>query len=242
MFQGRKAESNNGWEGSGPWPYTILEEPDLTHHIERLAFHSTQGSVDCVTFQPYPDPDKNQDRHVVKEWVLEGQVWKIYSIFDGKSRHPRPLISRLHLSWCLGHAGHDAVNYTAEYLPALIFEKLSDILKVTGGGILPSRVIELLQGTISAFDDQMTEGVVSLFPGGVEAIAKMTDDEIRAIATVDGKPHLDIKRYMSGTTVLIALVDPVRNLYVASVGDCQAGASVITSVKYRYLTVHSTGS
>lgn len=66
-------------------------------------------------------------------------------------------------------------------------------------------------------------GLLSLFPEGVEAIQRMSDEEIQAIVVVEGKPHPKVVPAMSGTTALVALIDPERNLYVASLGDCQAG-------------------
>lgn len=85
MFQGERDESDNGWSGyGGPWPYTILDEPDLSHHVERLSGHKSIGAIDHVSFQPYPSLDHNQDRSFTEDWLLNGQSWRFLSIFDGE--------------------------------------------------------------------------------------------------------------------------------------------------------------
>lgn len=83
MFEGQRDESDNGWPG-GPWPYTILEEPDLSYHLERLSGHKQIGDVDIVSFQPYPAIGKNQDRSFVENWSIRGREWRFISVFDGK--------------------------------------------------------------------------------------------------------------------------------------------------------------
>ena len=85
MFKGRRAESDNGWTGYGPWPYTILDESDLAHHIERLALAHTEGATESLTIQPFPAPNKNQDRHTITQWDTPQGTWKIFSVFDGGS-------------------------------------------------------------------------------------------------------------------------------------------------------------
>lgn len=85
MFDGHKAESDNGWTGyGGPWPYTILEEPDLSHHLERLSGYRKVGDVDAVSFQPYPEVDHNQDRYLVEDWPVDGKIWRFIGVFDGR--------------------------------------------------------------------------------------------------------------------------------------------------------------
>ena len=85
MFKGRRSESNNGWTGYGPWPYTILDETDFAHHLERLAEVHPVGEAEALTIQPFPAPNKNQDRHTITQWDTPQGTWKIFSVFDGES-------------------------------------------------------------------------------------------------------------------------------------------------------------
>ena len=93
QWQGRRAESNNGWDGYGPWPYTILEEDDLARQIERLSGVRKEGATEYLTFQPYTQPDKNQDRFFISQWDTPHGPWKVFGIFDGMRRHMTLLIS-----------------------------------------------------------------------------------------------------------------------------------------------------
>lgn len=121
-----------------------------------------------------------------------------------------------------GHSGHNTVDHTAQNLPGIIKRRLLD--KVERQGVVNPEVIsDILKSSISSFDGEITQGLLDLFPGGAEAIQKMSDEEIQAIVVVDGRPHPKLVPAMSGTTALVALVDPGRNLYVASLGDCQSG-------------------
>lgn len=83
QLEGRRAESNNGWEGYGPWPYTILEEGELARHLERLSGVRKEGMAECLSFQPYPQPGKNQDRLLISHWDTPHGTWKLFCVFDG---------------------------------------------------------------------------------------------------------------------------------------------------------------
>lgn len=115
------------------------------------------------------------------------------------------------------------MNYTLATLPGRIREKLTTVAEQQPEAITPERVADLLRTSIISFDEEITQGVLDLFPEGPVAIAGMSDDEIAARTIVDGKPHPKVARCMSGSTALIAVLDPDRQLYVASLGDCQAG-------------------
>ncbi|KAI0686351.1 protein serine/threonine phosphatase 2C [Cytidiella melzeri] len=202
MFRGRRAESNNGWTGYGPWPYTVLEEPDFASHVERLACVHTEGSTESLTFQPHPAPNKNQDRHTVAQWDTPQGLWKIYSVFDG-------------------HAGHETVDHANRSLIPALEAAIS-----TAQSSVPedqpldaARVIEVLKAAVVAFDEDLTRGLLDLFPEGPEALSRLSDEEIRTIAVMDGQPHPAIPPCVAGSTVLVALVDPARHLYVVSLGD-----------------------
>ena len=105
---------------------------------------------------------------------------------------------------------------------------------------------------ISEVDDAITRDIVGLFPGGPEQtpgcqivdarslatqirqIEELSDDEIHAIVNdmqAGGVNNAKVLRGMRGSTVLVSLVDPSgRNLWVASLGDCQAGSGCFSYI------------
>lgn len=98
---------------------------------------------------------------------------------------------------------------------------------LTDAGTTPlalSTVSSLLQSSIQAIDDTLTNAVKELFPDEV-ALAAFTDEQIKSTINGPSNPNnLAILRCMRGTTVLVSLIDPKKeNLWVASLGDCQAG-------------------
>jgi pyruvate dehydrogenase phosphatase len=127
----------------------------------------------------------------------------------------------------LGHSGHELVDHAVEVLPSKVKANLSAFLdaqhdtKIT---ISPDRISEILRHEIAAFDDSVTNDITSLFPGGVEEISQLSDNAIKRIINDNHENSLKIIRGMRGTTALLALLNPTRShLWVASLGDCQAG-------------------
>jgi len=67
------------------WMYTVLPDPRLSSELSRLSFANTIGDTDVVTFQPCPNPElSNQDRFVIKDWLLPNGTWSFRAVFDGK--------------------------------------------------------------------------------------------------------------------------------------------------------------
>jgi len=70
-----------------------------------------------------------------------------------------------------------------------------------------------------------------MFPGGHDELSKLSDDEIKAVihdSAAGGPNHAKVARCMQGSTVLVSLIDPNRdNIWVASLGDCQAGMLLV---------------
>ena len=89
----------------------------------------------------------------------------------------------------------------------------------------PSMIEEILVKCISDIDDRIKADFVNFFPGGQKQISELSDDEIKSIIKDPETEYLcvQILRARTGTTALIALVDPSRSLHVASLGDCEAG-------------------
>lgn len=122
-------------------------------------------------------------------------------------------------------------------MTASLHIKVEDLLKSALTEVIPHQlpnatVSDILTKAISSLDEAITRDILALFPGGVDSIASMTDEEIDAIVNDGGQNSAKFLRGMRGTTVLVSLVDPLNeNLWVASLGDCQAG---MLSVKFPY--------
>ena len=91
---------------------------------------------------------------------------------------------------------------------------------------------DLLSKAVVAYDDSLTKELYGIFPGGRDELSKLSDDEIKAVihdSAAGGPNHAKVARCMQGSTVLVSLIDPNRdNIWVASLGDCQAGMSLVS--------------
>jgi len=122
------------------------------------------------------------------------------------------------------------VDHTVQNLPPKILQGLTDALAQLPSDteILAPEVVEkVLIGSIEDFDNAMLSELLEVFPGGPDEIEKLLNAEIAAVTNT---PHNlpKVVRGMKGTTALISLVDPSgENLWVASLGDCQAGESAL---------------
>lgn len=192
--------------GYGPWTYRAIPEPWISSELARLAsahvINSKTTTTGCVSLQPSPDPDdRSQDRFVVLDW----DGWLFSAVFDG-------------------HGGEEAVDYVVQELPSSIHAALAKALADAGTAPpAPSTVCTLLQSSIQAVDDTLTDRVKHLFPDEA-TLAVLTDEQIKSTINGPTNPNnLAILRCMRGTTALVSLVDPKKeNLWVASLGDCQA--------------------
>ncbi|KAJ7599178.1 protein serine threonine phosphatase 2C [Mycena floridula] len=195
----------------GYWIYELLAEPRLSSELARLSFSKTIGDTDCVTFQPCPDPDqRSQDRYIVQDLNLSNGVWKLRCIMDG-------------------HAGHETADHVVDVLPSMLRAMVAAALEETPEGISAETISEILKKAIATIDDEIKQAVLDIFPD-VDALAAMSDDEIKAIINDGGETNQKVLRCMRGTTVLVALIDPNKeNLWVASLGDCQAALGVKTA-------------
>jgi pyruvate dehydrogenase phosphatase len=129
----------------------------------------------------------------------------------------------------IGHAGHDTVDHIVETLHPIIKTSLISAMGNSGDvGLSPTSVSEILVKAISSLDEAIAKDLLDLFPGGPDIIAKLSDGEIRAIindSESGGKNSAKLMRCMRGSTVLVSLIDPTgSNLWVVSLGDCQAGS------------------
>jgi pyruvate dehydrogenase phosphatase len=110
---------------------------------------------------------------------------------------------------------------------------------------------------ISEVDDAITRDIVGLFPAGpkyppselvgaglgglvpqIRQIEELSDDQIDAIVNdmeSGGVNNAKVLRGLRGSTALVSLVDPSgENLWVASLGDCQAGSFYFSFVLHAF--------
>lgn len=91
-------------------------------------------------------------------------------------------------------------------------------------------VSKVLVDAISELDNTITRDILEMFPGGPEELEKLSDEQIDTIVNDFGSGGVNNAKLllgMRGSTVLVSLVDPSSsNLYVASLGDCQAGKCI----------------
>lgn len=179
--------------------YTLLTDPDLSERLARLANAQTLASTDAVSLQPCLTPsERSQDRFVVADWELADGTWKFQAVCDG-------------------HAGHDTVDHVVATLPNAVQNAL--VAGLAAGP--PLDVPHILRTAIADLDAKIGQDVLDLFPAGPEGLS---DAEIDALINDGGPNSAKALRCMRGSTVLVALIGPALDVWVASLGDCQAGA------------------
>ncbi|KAF8894907.1 protein serine threonine phosphatase 2C [Gymnopilus junonius] len=221
-----KRTTDMGWpEADALWVYTSLPEPLLSSELERLSLAKFIAGTDVVTFQPCLNREyASQDRFVVEDWPLVNGTWTFRAVFDG-------------------HAGHETADYTASKLPTFLKEHIAAVLEKDKDPA-PATIADTLSQAISSFDKTIGQALLDLFPDQ-DALAKMTDEEIKRIINDRGPNFAIVLRCVRGSTVLISLIDPTKsNLWVASLGDCAAilgGKDTSDEWKSKVLSVAHNG-
>ncbi|KAG9105311.1 hypothetical protein FRC07_009398 [Ceratobasidium sp. 392] len=203
---GRKYTTLGAPAGFGPWPFQELHEPELTQRLHLMSGAKSSLlsglRVDSVSFQPCPsEEEQSQDRVYSGICNIEGDSspWSLVAVFDG-------------------HAGHDCADYTLKKFPEHLRKALS---KKQNGTHLASTISQ----AFTSFDDEITRGVLSIFPDA-ETLRGIPDDDLKLMINdhdTGGEIYKKIILAMRGTTALTALIDgPRKNLWVAGIGDCRA--------------------
>ena len=138
-----------------------------------------------------------------------------------------------------GHLGDATVEHAAHHLPVIVNELLHKLIPTPDAPLpTPDTIREMLSSRITAFDNAIAGDVLELFPGGIESLPGLTDEEIQAVVNDFAVPaggsngtgpgaganYKKARLCLYGTTALVALVDPTHeNLWVANLGDCEAG-------------------
>ncbi|EGO01335.1 hypothetical protein SERLA73DRAFT_179498 [Serpula lacrymans var. lacrymans S7.3] len=173
----------------------------MAENTYHTAFRTTCISVPNVI-------KANEDRYLLRHLQLPNGIWRMIGVFDG-------------------HAGEECVNYAIETFPAFLQTALSAALEhIDDLSSSSSAVTDTIRKAIIDYDNQILSDFLDLFPGGVEALQLLSDDEIKSIVNdfdSGGKNNIKVLRCMRGSTLLFSLRDPSGgNLWVASLGDCQA--------------------
>jgi len=127
-----------------------------------------------------------------------------------------------------GHLGDVTVEHVAHHLPIIVRDFLRD---ADPSVYSPQAISELFTNAMLAFDDAIAHDVLDMFGGSMEKLEEYTNAEIRDVINdqhLGGANWRKVRLCMFGTTALVALVDPDHNdLWIANLGDCQAGKSKI---------------
>lgn len=138
------------------------------------------------------------------------------------------------------------MNHVVATLPTLLKSALT--AATAKSSISHSSISDVLKETITAYDDSITKDLFDLFPGGINEILNLSDQEIDKVVNDQeqgGSNRAKVARCMHGSTVLVSLIDPSKeNIWVVSLGDCQAGASfrfgIVISVRSKRFTALGT--
>jgi len=111
-------------------------------------------------------------------------------------------------------------------LPTAINLALSSALEKSTTSLSPVAISDILAHSIYSLDNTLTEDLLRIFPDPA-TIAQFSADEIRAMVkdSESGEANSElIARCIRGSTILVSLIDPPgSNLWVASLGDSEAG-------------------
>lgn len=73
-----------GRGGSHRWTYRLLNEPELTREVARVARARSSARADVVSFQPCTSYEaQSQDRALVEEWHIAGRQYTFTAVLDG---------------------------------------------------------------------------------------------------------------------------------------------------------------
>jgi pyruvate dehydrogenase phosphatase len=142
----------------------------------------------------------------MESWNLPGGIWTFTAVFDG-------------------HLGHETVDHVLQTIPSTIRESLQFVLNSCSSPLLSADIVsKILSDALLNVDNSIRSEFLRLFPDDVDTLRHMTDSQIREVLSggMDGFNRKLALRCTQGTTAIIALTDPWKNLWIANLGDCQA--------------------
>ncbi len=234
MSTAMKRATDLGYPDDGTrWMYTLLSEPDLTNELARLASATSHGPTDSVSFQPSPNPDcYSQDRYVVQDWHLSTGIWRFHAIFDGN--YQALFFHMQRTDKPPGHAGEETADYAVEMLPSMMKQHIQGFLD-NHKDYSSASISDVVVNAISSLDNAIAHDLLEIFPDP-QALDGLSDAAIKDIINDSDRGGQNINKVlhcMRGTTVLVSLVDPTKtHLWVASLGDCQAGMLLFFAVTF----------
>lgn len=192
------------------WPYTPLDEPQLSQRLAQLATPQSIGSTThAASIQPCLVPkEKSQDRYVINDIVLDDGLWRLRAIFDGVF-HSRTAHSLLPSS-VPGHAGEETAEYVSQLLPTAIESALASHPNIAS---TPQAVSDLLVKTIKDIDDAIVNDLFAILPPQQD-LAQLTNDQVKGLINDADRGAVNITkvlRCMRGSTALVSLIDPSQS-------------------------------
>lgn len=127
----------------------------------------------------------------------------------------------------VGHVGHLTVEHASHTIPAMVKHSLDVYLRsCSRSQFSPDQISNILADAVIRFDHSITSDFFNLFPGGLSALQRMSDEQIRRIIddrSSGGRNYTAAVKCLQGTTALLTLTDPTKShLWVLNLGDCQA--------------------
>ncbi|KAF7343316.1 MFS transporter [Mycena venus] len=184
---------------------------DLRAHLREAASLRVVCGAHVLSFQPSSTP--NEDRWFVNAWPFKNGTWKLLAVFDSHG------------------AGTEAVDFVLATLPDEVESALRSEFETAEDLDLSDEIVEeILIRCIRNVDLHIQNGFTALLPPPSE-IADLSQKDIEQALqdpnSDEGNPHVEVLRARTGTTALVALVDPKKVIHVASLGDSDAGQNFL---------------
>lgn len=123
------------------------------------------------------------------------------------------------------------MDHASRTLPSMIRQALNSLLRSFRGHGFPAAVSGVLSDCITRFDQSITTDFTRMFPGGPASLQGMSSTQIRHLLQdrTSSQSMTVVTRCLQGSTVILTLTDPSKhNLWIANLGDGQAGVLIST--------------